>query len=241
MNIGTVVEGPTDRLLLEAVLDEICPGDHRYFPIQPTETFGETGTGWKGVRRWCRETWQRKGSNLDRILSGDTGPPLDLLVIHVDADIATEHDLQEDEANPIPDVAKPCPPIGTTASQLQRVVGRWLKREDFPQQVVLAIPAQDTENWTFAALFPDDKLCAQSDYECIRTGRDHPGYRLTLKKYGKLLQRTGGRIKKSKRNYRQLAPQVAAAWDKACDICSQAQQFAAEIDMRRDGLTKQKM
>ena len=90
MNVATVVEGPTDRLVLHAILDKLLPGDptqHRYFPLQPTPTFGQTGTGWKGVRRWCHQTWQRPGSSLDRLISGSAGPPLDLLVIHLDADV----------------------------------------------------------------------------------------------------------------------------------------------------------
>jgi hypothetical protein len=229
MNIGTVVEGPTDRLVLQAVLNGLCPGEHRYFPIQPPMTFGETGTGWKGVRSWCRQTWQRSGSSLEKILSGHTGAPLNLLVIHVDAEIAAEHDLQEEDEIPIPNVQQPCPPIQLTASQLKRVVERWLQHDNLPPQVILAIPAQDTENWTFAALFPDDELCLQDDYECTKSKRDHPGYRLTLKKYGKLLQRTDGTIKKPKRHYEQVTPQIAAEWDSVCRICSQAQQFTQDV------------
>ena len=229
MNIGTVVEGPTDRLVLQTVLDRLCPGDHRYFPLQPTETFGETGTGWKGVRRWCRETWQREGASLDKILSSDTGPALDLLVIHVDADVAVEHNLQEGDNAPIPDVQQPCPPAEATANQLGRVVARWLHCDAFPLQVILAIPAQDTENWTFAALFPDDDLCARDDYECTRTGRDHPAYRLTLKRHGKLLRRTDGRIRKSVRQYHRVIPQIAAAWDTVRRICSQAERFTQAV------------
>ncbi|MEA3340443.1 MAG: hypothetical protein U9R15_10805 [Chloroflexota bacterium] len=229
MNIGTVVEGPTDRLVLQAILDKLCPGEHRYFPLQPTETFGETGTGWKGVRRWCYETWQREGASLDRILSGDTGPVLDLLVIHIDADIAAEHDLQEGDDAPIPDVQQPCPPAAATADQLERIIARWLRHDDFPSQVMLVIPAQDTESWTFAALFPGDDLCARDDYECTRTGRDHPGYCLTLERYGRVLRRTDGRIKKPIRQYRQIAPQIAAAWDTVRRICSQAERFTQNV------------
>jgi hypothetical protein len=187
------------------------------------------GTGWKGVRRWCRETWQRDGSSLDKILSGDTGPPLDLLVIQVDADIADEADLQTDDQSPVPDVRRPCPPIAGTAIQLRRVIARWLQHDDFPAQVVLAIPSQDTENWTFAALFPDDNLCTRDDYECIKSGHSRPGYYLTLKKYGKILNRSGGEIKKPLQHYRKVAPQVAARWSTVCSICSQAQQFTLDV------------
>lgn len=230
MIIGTVVEGPTDRLVLEAVLNKVLPGKHRYLPLQPTETFGERGTGWKGVRRWCYETWQRQGSSLATLISGATGPALDILVIHLDADVATEHDLQADEAEPILDVEQPCPPIRDTVNRLECVVRRWLKHAELPPEVILAIPAQDTESWTFVACFPDDELCSRDDYECIKSGRDQPGYRLTLKKYGKLLQRTsGGTIKKPRRAYRRLAPIVAEAWDEVCGICTQARRFTTDI------------
>jgi len=229
MNIGTVVEGPTDRLVLQAVIERLCPGDHRYFPLQPPTTMGETGTGWKGVRRWCHETWQRKGASLDKMLSSGTGPALDILVIHVDADIATEPDLQEGTDEPVLNVQQPCPPAEATANQLRRVVLRWLQRDGFPPQVLVAIPAQDTENWTFAALFPGDELCARKDYECARQGRDHPGYRLTLKKYGKLLARSGGQIKKPVANYRGIAPRVAGTWDTVRRICSQADRFSHDV------------
>ena len=232
MNIGTVVEGPTDRLVLQAVLDRLLPDDpegHRYFPLQPTPMFGHTGTGWKGVRSWCYQTWQRSGSNLNVILSGDTGPLLDLLVIHVDADIASETDLQDDDAAPIPDVQQPCPPASATADQLQRVIEHWLHCSPLLPQVVLAIPAQDTESWTFAALFPNDNLCERDDYECIRDGRDHPGYRLTLAQYGKLLRRRGNEIKKSKSSYRQVVRDIAEAWDAVCCICTQAERFTQDL------------
>lgn len=229
MNIGTVVEGPSDRLVLQAILNKLCPGEHRYIPLQPPTTFGETGTGWKGVRLWCRQSWQRPGSSLDKLLSGETGPSLDLLVIQVDAEIATEPDLQEGDESPISQVQQACPPITPTAIQLNRVVEHWLHRAPLPPQVILAIPAQNTENWTFAALFPDDELCRQHDYECSQSRRNHPGYRLTFKKYGKLLQRTDGTVKKSRRQYEQVIPQIAAEWDTVCRICSQAQQFTQEV------------
>jgi hypothetical protein len=227
MNIGTVVEGPTDRLLLEAVLNHLLPGEHRFFPLQPAETLGRTGSGWKGVRRWCNETWQREHSSLNKLLSGATGPALDLLVIHVDADIASEQELQQDEAFPI--MPQPCPPVSETVAQLEALILHWLRLEASPSSLIFAIPAQDTETWTFAALFPDDELCSQNDYECLYKGKDHPGYRLTLKAYGKLLRRSAGTIKKPRRQYERLCPQIVAAWDDVCALCSQAKKFTVEV------------
>lgn len=227
MIIGTVVEGPTDRRVLKAVLRRLIPGDHQFLPIQPAVTFGELGTGWKGVRSWCCQTWQQEGFSLAAIVA--SGPPLDLLVIHLDADVAEEPDLQEGEDDPIKGVERPCPPAAATARQLERVLLRWLRLETIPPATVFALPAQDMENWTFAALYPNDNLCARPDYECTRTGGDHPAYRLTLKKYGKLLQRRGGQIKKPESTYRKVAPLIADAWDVVCLICPQAAQFWQDV------------
>ena len=163
--------------------------------------------------------------------------PLDLLVIHVDADIATEHDLQADDPEPIEQVAQPCPPVAPTVVGLVEVIGRWLQCQALPPQVVLAIPAQDIENWTFAALFPGDPLCAQADYECTKRGADRPCYKLTLKKHGKFLQRTNGEIKKSVHQYQAAVEQVAAQWDVVCRLCSQAEQFRQDVDALSLGST----
>jgi len=223
--IATVVEGPTDRLVLEAILDKLIPGEHRYLTLQPPVLLGETGAGWKGVRAWCRQRWQRTGSDLETVLSPADGPPIDLLVLHVDADIAFESDLQDAQDDPVAGVQQPCPPAAATADRLRQVILGWLHRANLPQAVILAIPAQDTESWTFAALFPADPLCGRTDYECIRHGAHHPGYRLTLRAHGKLMSRSGGGIKKSERLYQKAMPQLAAGWDAACQICSQAQRF----------------
>lgn len=48
MKIGTIVEGPTDRQLLKAIINKLCPGEHDFRDLQPAdmgESFGETGAG----------------------------------------------------------------------------------------------------------------------------------------------------------------------------------------------------
>ncbi len=236
MNIGTVVEGTTDELVLKAVIGHLYPGQHRFFSLQPISVHSERGNGWKGVRRWCKETWQRAGSDLEKIISADTGSPLDLLVIMLDADIGAERDLQDDGlTDPIRDVQPVCPPIATTVTRLEQVVCRWFQRsiDRLPSEVLLVFPAQDLENWTFAALYSDDPLCENPDYECIHQEHDrdrHPAYRLTLKKYGKCLRRRGSTIRKRDSKYRLLIPQITANWSQVCRICTQAQHF--EDDLR---------
>jgi hypothetical protein len=95
MIIGTVVEGPSDRIALEAIIEVLAPGEHTFLPLQPQLTFGETGTGWKGVRRWCLDTAHEYNNNLLAFMSSDYVDRMDLLVIHIDAEAVHEGDLQE--------------------------------------------------------------------------------------------------------------------------------------------------
>ncbi len=233
MNIGTVVEGPTDRMVLETIVQRLCPGDHRYIPLQPksSDTFDELGAGWKGVRRWCASFHPER--RLEAYLT-QYGLPLDVLLIQVDADIAVEYDLQEASEAPVPDVLQPCPPIAATIHQLRRVVARWLgcvAPDKLPPQVILVFPSQDMENWTFAALYPNDPLCQNAGYECLQRegSHAHPAYCLTLKEYGKRLERKGLEIKKRKRHYEPLLPIIAAEWPKVRQICSQAEAFSQAL------------
>ncbi len=230
MKIGTVVEGPTDRLLLKAIIAKLCPGGYDYLDLQPADngaSFGRTGTGWKGVRRFCHDVRQSLNTDIAALI---TDHQIDLLIIHTDADIAFESDLQEDIFCPVKNVPQPCPPILPTAENLEEVVARWLNPEGadkFPPEVIMALPSQDTENWLFAALFPDDALCGHPDYECIHNGNDprHPAYLMTLKKYGKVLKRKDGKIKKPMNRYCQVSGNVADNWSKVCEFCSQARVF----------------
>lgn len=115
MKIGTIVEGPTDRILLEAIIAEQCPGDHIYLPLQPDigASFGRTGTGWKGVRRYCFT------QSIEKLIRDYQ---IDLLVIQLDADVAFESDLQERVSHPVKNVHQDCPPILPTAENLEEVV-----------------------------------------------------------------------------------------------------------------------
>jgi len=230
MKIGTVVEGPTDRLLLKAIIEKVCPGEHDYRDLQPADvgnSFGPRGAGWWGVRQFCFDIWQQLNTNVaDLILDHE----LDLLIIHIDADVAIRNDLQMRDTTSVEDVARPCPPISSTTENLRKVIANWLNLDSinqFPPQVLLAIPAQDSENWVFAAIFSDDELCRNPDYECIHPLNSHqnPAYLLTLSEYGRILRRKKGEIKKSKNSYRRILPDVVISWDTVCDICTQAQLF----------------
>ena len=80
--IGIVSEGPTDYLVLKAVIDKITGEENRYLALQPeSDMLGRYGNGWKGVWRWCKET-ESVG-----MLMREIQPNIDAIVIQMDGDV----------------------------------------------------------------------------------------------------------------------------------------------------------
>ena len=82
--IGIVAEGPVDHLVLKTVINRITGESHIYRHIQPEQDLlGKYGNGWKGVYRWCENN-----AELLPALFTEIFPALDLLIIHMDGDVA---------------------------------------------------------------------------------------------------------------------------------------------------------
>ncbi len=119
--VNLVCEGPTDLDVLRAVLDAHLNGeDYQLTMLQPEGSLyggdaGPHGGGWKGVRSWCLEVAAQGGLRAIHALADD----VDLLVIHVDGDIAGEPEL---------DLAQPCPPPEDTVHAVEHMVLSWLGR-----------------------------------------------------------------------------------------------------------------
>ncbi len=239
MTIGIVAEGTSDKIIIEALIGHLVPGEHVFLSLQPLRDIAEKGdpsNGWKGVRQWCFENLAQTGLTLDEFLSTEEGRPIDLLIIHLDAGVAWERDLQEGIEPPFdaPDAATLCAPIGNADAHLRRIAARWLNAsEPLSPKLVFAIPAEDMETWVFAALFPDDPLCAAMDFECFHASHQRPGFKLSLPKYN-VLTRTSTGIIKSVRVYRNLAPSVIENWHYARAKCAQAEQFHFDLSAFRD-------
>ena len=118
LTVGLAAEGPTDHAILSAIVERLSPFCVlTILPLQPDlsdsfEGFGPHGAGWKGVRGWCREVAGDWGG-IRQFLSPALGPPIDVLVVHVDADIASDREI---------DVEEPCPPPASTTTRLREVV-----------------------------------------------------------------------------------------------------------------------
>ncbi len=83
--IGIVSEGPTDYLVLKAVIDKITDETNRYLSLQPErDMLGRFGNGWKGVWRWCEET-----EEINTLMKA-VQPQIDAIVIQMDGDVIRE-------------------------------------------------------------------------------------------------------------------------------------------------------
>ena len=215
--VRLVCEGDTDIPILARIVESIADRELLVDCIQPErpldrpEQYGELGSGWKGVRRWCKRQSQRFGC----LSAAMQQAPLEesaALVIHIDADIAGHREI---------DCKMPCPPASDTADALREVVLGWARESAVPDGVVLCIPSKSTDAWVFVALYPRDRL-ADSSIECRKTPET-----LLKQRPEKLV--SGPEDRKTTAAYRQVARRVAQAWPHVCSICAQAERFDREL------------
>jgi hypothetical protein len=187
LRIALVAEGPTDKIVIEAALKSIL--DDRSFilkQLQPEGSlaFGPLGSGWTGVYRWCRQASQRGQGWLSR--DALLFAAYDLLILHVDADVAgmryEDSSIAPAQSNGELPCERPCPPASATTNCLRRVVLCWCGEERVPNRVVFCMPSKSTEAWVLAALFPSD-VAMRDGIECypdpeIRLGQQKKRHRI---------------------------------------------------------------
>ena len=223
LRIALVAEGPTDGIVIEAALQAILYKRSfilkQIFP-EGSDTFGEMGTGWAGVYRWCRQSARRGGA-----LSGDAllFQNYDLLVLHLDADVAGDSyargSITPTAADHTLPCAQPCPPAADTVNAIRRVLLSWCGETTTPPRTVFCTPSKSTEAWVIAALFPADKSM-KSDIECYAD----PASRLAQ-------QPAKTRIRKNRRDYQNRAVEFSEAWPRlaATNSLSEARRFQSEF------------
>ena len=145
----------------------------------------------------------------------------DILIIHLDADVAgtTYSDCGiKDSTGDLPCEEK-CPPPVATTDRLRSVLLRWLGETSVPTQTVLCTPSKSCETWVIAALFPDDTLMIQKEWEC------YPKPELRLGTKPKAL-----RVIKSKAGYEAVQGEISAAWPRLRAELSEAGRFSADFE-----------
>jgi hypothetical protein len=204
-------EGPTDKIILEAVLPRILGREVVLTSLQPTDeslAFGQggpAGFGWHGVLGWCDEVRRAGGLRaLGALLNAE------FLVVHLDGDVAREQEIS---------LACPCPPAEATADALRGLLMQRLGMEAPDPRIVLCVPMDATEAWLVAMLRGEPITeCDPKPENRFKGGRP------------KLLEQAG---KKKTPEYRNQKPQMAAGWPRALAL-SQAARFEREVLAARD-------
>jgi hypothetical protein len=206
IRIGIVAEGTSDCLALEELIKVVRP-DAEFLRLRPDMTLvSRSPHGWRGVRSWC----QQEGERLETLLTGISGFPIHVLVIHVDCSMAHQVDALRD-----------CPPARDTADALRGVVVKdWLGRDALPEFVVLATPSWTTDTWIVAAL--DPPYSGRLPLEC-----DDLAERELFQR--RLLRLRDGEVKKPEAKYRPLAEAMVQAFDRVCAVCTEALRFREEF------------
>lgn len=222
VRIALVAEGPTDRIVIEAAIRSML-GERPFVlrQLQPEESvaFGPLGTGWGGVYRWCKDSARRGHGRL----SGDALVSIgyDMLVLHLDADVADEvyPNARIDPGPPDRQLpcAKPCPPASATTDALRTVLLSWCGEVAEPTHVVICMPSKSLVTWVVAAAFPTDQMMQRNHPECFANPE------------GRLLQQPmGRRFRKRPRDYQDRADLFVRAWPDICRF-DEAARFQREF------------
>jgi hypothetical protein len=221
LTIGLVAEGSTDFVIIEAALRACLKRPFVLTLLQPEATRPEMQGGWGGVYKWCRSVAVRGFGSPER---DPTLSRFDLLIIHVDADVA--EDSYSDIAPEVPtDVAplpcaKSCPPPEVTVEALRAVVLSWFGVRELGTKTMFCIPSKATEAW-LAVAAASDVPRIMADLECA----------LTMEARLSSLPKER-RIRKTKPQYQGYTPTVQAQWPRIVACCTQARRFQDELANR---------
>lgn len=226
LRIGFVVEGPTDRVVLESVV-QILLGKRDFEPVQLCPELSENlgakgGGGWTSVYFWCKQAVEQAGGKIESNPLFDT---FDVLIVLVDADVAGfEYGDDQRITNPPADLPchRPCPPARSTTDALRCVILGWMGESDVPAKTVICIPSKTLETWVLVALFPENRVSRSKNVEC----HPDPEAQLQSQPLKQRLIRSGT---KDIELYRRRATDVSGAWPRVRKSCGEAERFSVEL------------
>lgn len=228
LRIALVAEGVTDYAVLKAAIELML--DPRPFDmklLQPEESVAFTGAGaagplgggWRGVYKWCLQAALRSGGSVS---SDPLFLSYDILILHLDADVASE-----DPANypvPLPELAgvlpceQPCPPCKDTTDKLRQILLSWVGEARTPQRTILCTPSKCTEAWIVAIFFPQDRHMKKWGWEC------HPDPESRLAQQPK-----PRRFTKRRADYDARKEGIQKGWPRIVEQLSEAKRFQNEF------------
>ena len=219
--IAVVVEGPTDSIVLEAIVRSLLAGaDFEFQTLQPESSvaFGPHGPGWGGVYRWSDQVTKKWGG-----LRSDSSAldQWDLLIIHLDADVADKTyasaNIKSPPRNDLP-CQRPCPPPRDTTNALRTVLLGWLDEQTCPSRTILCTPSKTMDAWVLTALFPDNDTFQREHWECY----SNPERQLNALPKEK-------RFSKRKRDYLERSEEISQAWPGVSTTLTEAKRFEEDF------------
>jgi hypothetical protein len=215
-----VAEGITDYVVLNAAVASILgerPFDLKLLQPEGSVAFtgggnaGLFGGGWKGVYQWCLQATQRGGGSL-------SGDPLfinyDLLILHLDADVASEDPANIVQLAGILPCEQPCPPAHTTTDPLRKILLSWVGETHTSPNTVLCTPSKSTEAWVMAIFFPDDREMTNQGWECHRKPENRLGQ-----------QPKQHRFAKNHEDYKYRETEMQTCWPMIVESLTEARRF----------------
>lgn len=229
LRVAMVAEGFTDAIVIEAALKALLPKPFIPTLLQPEEikddlTDQSREWGWPGVLQWCLQFSDRGHSSFQ---SDPTLPDFDLLVIHLDADIATKSykdisvridQIGQDRGWPSIPIVNTCPPAVTDADFTRSCILSWAGVSNTGGNTILCVPSKTIESWLAAAIL-NDNHALQNNLEC--------NFRVA-EQMANLPKRE--RVKKSRAEYNKHRLAVQTSWQSVRKKCSQAERFSLEIE-----------
>lgn len=222
LRIALIAEGPTDYVIIEAVLKAILSRPFILTQLQPEATQPEMGSGWGGVLKWC---YTAAGRFSGPVTSDPTLSGYDMVILHLDVDVTSFSyaDCGADVLQMAVDkgwqnlpIHCVCPPVENCANALIPVIESWLGAASLGQ-AVLCLPSQSSGTWLATAYLPAGHNLIATEPEC----HDIEG------QLGRLPKPL--RVKKSTREYRSKAQTLTNNWENVKQICSQALRFEQRV------------
>ena len=225
--IAVVAEGPIDTVIIGAALRAVLQRPFILNQLQPEATSQpKLGNGWCGVFKWCLQFRERGAGSLE---ADATLAAFDLVIIHVDADIADSAysdggaDVVEAARalEPLP-CSQPCPPASATVTSLEQVLRSWLGIPGTGPKSLFCIPSKASDAWLAAAVLPDNHPLL-AGLECkLHLATNLENLKLKL------------RVRKNVGAYRARAAAITSHWAQVMVHCAQAAKFDEDIRKRTE-------
>jgi hypothetical protein len=221
LRIALVAEGQTDYHFLNAAIEAMIadvPYNMKLLQPEVSASFtdgnaGSFGGGWKGVYKWCKSFKDRSDGQVQSDILFEN---YDILIIHLDADVASESPRDDDElSNGLP-CQRDCPPVEDTTNALRDVLLSWIGSSLIPEKIAFCTPSKNLEAWVVYIFFPEDSVMVKGNWECY----SKPEVRLSQ-------QKKSSRFSKSIKDYSDPKRQttITKNWNKLVENLSEAKLF----------------